>query len=359
MKKVFETEIYVVCLVAALASCSPKKGGGDTSLPVVRVVEAEAATSGDSRSYTFISEPCRVTELAFRVGGPVRSFSVQSGQHFRKGQLIAAIDERDFLICRDRAAALCRQAEADYRRTSSLYEKNSVSGTAYEKARADYARARADYEMAENNLHDTRLLAPFDGYVQQVFIERCQEVKPSQPVVTFIDLSQIKVEAYVPEDVAVAWRRPSAENNCSVVFDRLPGLVFTPVETYLTQTATDNNLSFRLTALLDNSNNSLLGGMAGSLSVSLPFTSTSVSSLVVPQAAVCQDEQTGTYVWTVDGAGRVAKTAVTLGRLLKDDCVEIVSGLAAGQKVAVTRLAFLSDGEVVEAEPCHVAKGKE
>lgn len=67
----------------------------------------------------------RVTQLAFRVGGPVDNFTVQAGQFFRQGQPIAAIDRRDFLIRRDRAEALCRQAEADYRRTANLYEKTT------------------------------------------------------------------------------------------------------------------------------------------------------------------------------------------------------------------------------------------
>lgn len=206
MKKKMKTELCGVCLALLLTAC----GGPaeeNRALPVVSVAQAEAVTGSGSRNYTFISEPCRTTELAFRVGGPVQNFTVQSGQFFRKGQLIAAIDPRDFLVRKERAEALCRQAEADYRRTASLYEKNNVSGTAYEKARADYARARADYDMALNELNDTRLIAPFDGYVQQVYIERHQEVKASQPVLTFIDLSQVKLETYVPEDMAVSLRR--------------------------------------------------------------------------------------------------------------------------------------------------------
>ena len=63
----------------------------------------------------------------------MKTFDVQSGQHFSKGQLIAAIDERDFLIRKERAEALYRQAEADYRRVANLYEKNNISGTSYER----------------------------------------------------------------------------------------------------------------------------------------------------------------------------------------------------------------------------------
>lgn len=355
MKKKMKTELCGVCLALLLTAC----GGPaeeNRALPVVSVAQAEAVTGSGSRNYTFISEPCRTTELAFRVGGPVQNFTVQSGQFFRKGQLIAAIDPRDFLVRKERAEALCRQAEADYRRTANLYEKNNVSGTAYEKARADYARARADYDMALNELNDTRLIAPFDGYVQQVYIERHQEVKASQPVLTFIDLSQVKLETYVPEDMAVSLRRGAPDSVFQVRFDRLPGQVFAPAETYLTQTAADNNLSFRLTLLLDNQDNSLLGGMAGSLSVSLSSTSASLSSLAIPQAAVCQDDRRGSYVWTVQADGSVSRCPVTLGRLLKDSRVEVVSGLKPGQQVAVTRQAYLNEGEKVVVEQADAAE---
>lgn len=211
--------------------------------------------------------------------------------------------------------------------------------------------------MAVNELDDTRLLAPFDGFVQQTHIERHQEVKSSQAVVTFIDLSQVKVEVYVPEDMAVALRGGVPDSLVHVHFDRLPGRVFTPSATYLTQTAADNNLSYRLTVLLDNSDNSLLGGMAGNLSVSLPSTSTYVSSLAIPQAAVCQDDRSDAYVWTVDADGHVSKSLVTLGRLLKGSKIEVISGLVEGQTVALTRLAFLSEGQTVQVEGLMVEKG--
>ena len=55
----------------------------------------------------------------------------------------------------------------------------------YEQAKANYERTKADYEAAVNAWEDSRLYAPFDGYVQQAHIERYQDVKPSVPVVTF------------------------------------------------------------------------------------------------------------------------------------------------------------------------------
>ena len=47
----------------------------------------------------------------------------------------------------------------------------------YEQAKANYERTKADYEAAVNAWEDSRLYAPFDGYVQQAHIERYQDVK--------------------------------------------------------------------------------------------------------------------------------------------------------------------------------------
>ena len=244
-----KTEILFLagmCLCAC--SRTPQE---QTSFPSVKVVHAEVMEAPSSRCYTFISQPYRLSELSFRVGGPVHAFDVQQGQFFRKGQLIAAIDERDFVIQKQRTEALYRQAEVDYARISSLYAKDNISGMNYEQAKANYERTKADYEAAVNAWEDSRLYAPFDGYVQQAHIERYQDVKPSVPVVTFIDLSRIKVEAYVPEDMALQMRQKDSVA-CVVRFNALPDREFVPSEYFLTQRMSLAAIIIAMGMLVDN-----------------------------------------------------------------------------------------------------------
>lgn len=235
-----------MCLCAC--SRTPQE---QTSFPSVKVVHAEVMEAPSSRCYTFISQPYHLSELSFRVGGPVHAFDVQQGQFFRKGQLIAAIDERDFVIQKQRTEALYRQAEVDYARISSLYAKDNISGMNYEQAKANYERTKADYEAAVNAWEDSRLYAPFDGYVQQAHIERYQDVKPSVPVVTFIDLSRIKVEAYVPEDMALQMRQKDSVA-CVVRFNALPDREFVPSEYFLTQRMSLAAIIIAMGMLVDN-----------------------------------------------------------------------------------------------------------
>lgn len=244
-----KTEILFLagmCLCAC--SRTPQE---QTSFPRVKVVHAEVMEAPSLRCYTFISQPYRLSELSFRVGGPVHAFDVQQGQFFRKGQLIAAIDERDFVIQKQRTEALYRQAEVDYTRISSLYAKDNISGMNYEQAKANYERTKADYEAAVNAWEDSRLYAPFDGYVQQAHIERYQDVKPSVPVVTFIDLSRIKVEAYVPEDIALQMRQKDSVA-CMVRFNALPDREFVPSEYFLTQRMSLAAIIIAMGMLVDN-----------------------------------------------------------------------------------------------------------
>nr|WP_302462964.1 efflux RND transporter permease subunit [Phocaeicola plebeius] len=244
-----KTEILFLagmCLCAC--SRTPQE---QTSFPRVKVVHAEVMEAPSSRCYTFISQPYRLSELSFRVGGLVHAFDVQQGQFFRKGQLIAAIDERDFVIQKQRTEALYRQAEVDYARISSLYAKDNISGMNYEQAKANYERTKADYEAAVNAWEDSRLYAPFDGYVQQAHIERYQDVKPSVPVVTFIDLSRIKVEAYVPEDMALQMRQKDSVA-CVVCFNALPDREFVPSEYFLTQRMSLAAIIIAMGMLVDN-----------------------------------------------------------------------------------------------------------
>lgn len=343
MKKAF---LLFAC-ICYLVSCDNSSNTEKEQPVSVKVTRAEQTEISSERSYSFISQPYRTTELSFRVSGPVYTFDVQNGQFFHKGELIAAIDDRDFLIRKQQAKAIYRQMKAEFLRISSLYEKGNISGTSYEKARADYEKAKAEYENACNQLNDTRLYAPFDGYVQQVNIERFQEVKASSPVVSFIDLSRIKVEAYITEGMAMNMRQQKSPS-CTVSFKSLKDKTFTPEKIFITQGTTDNNISYLFTAILNNTDNSLLGGMAGSLSIpSLISSSCLPSSVTIPQSAVCHNKETGSYVWLINGQNRVTRTPVTTGALQENNKIEILSGLSVGDRIAVTRLSSLSENKEI------------
>lgn len=335
----------IVCL-CLLAACG--QGEKKTDEPIrIRIAEAKSLVPASEREFSFISKPFKETELSFRVGGPIDRFEVYAGNFYHRGDIIAEIDSRDFRIRKERAEAIYRQSKAEYERVQALYEKNNLSASAYEKAKADYASAKTAFDMATNELNDTHLLAPFDGYVGEVYIEKYQDVKATQPVVSFIDITQLKIETFVAQDIAL---QAGGIKEVGVRFDARPDTVYSARVVEISKSTTRNNLSFLMTALLPNRQGEWPAGVSGKVLLDLP-SSSEVSTVTIPQTALSHRPTEGDYVWTVDrGAGEVSKRKVTLGELLPDGKVEVKEGLQAGEMVAISKLRFLSENTLIETD---------
>ena len=63
------------------------------------------------------------------------------------------------------AEASLRQAQADFERTSQLYENRSVSKAEYDAAYARYTARRARQSQAAVSLSDATLRSPIDGVI--------------------------------------------------------------------------------------------------------------------------------------------------------------------------------------------------
>lgn len=193
--------ISILSLGLMLGACGGNSSSQEETI-IVKTATANTYSNETVKEFPIITQPFRTTELSFRVSGPIDRLDVYAGNYYRRGDIIAEIDPRDYRIRRERAEAVYRQAKAEYERISALYQKNNLSASTYEKARAEYTSAKAAFDTAVNELEDTRLVAPFNGYVGEVYVEKFQDVKASQPVLTFIDIDQLKIEVYVTQDIA-------------------------------------------------------------------------------------------------------------------------------------------------------------
>lgn len=331
----------LICLILAATSCSSKEGETQSKAMRVQVASVEEQAVEAKKEFSFISKPYRSSELSFRVSGPIVQFDVQAGNYYKQGTLIAEIDPRDFKLRKQRAEAVYHQAKEEFNRIEVLYQKNNISASAYEKAKADYTSAEMAFETAANELNDTKLIAPFSGYVGETYIEQHQDVKATQPVVSFVDISQLKIEAYVPQSIAF---NAGAIDNISLAFDADPSKRYAAKLLDISKSTTRNNLSYLLSASLPNPTNELLAGMSGKLFFDMKSKG-SETLIVVPQKAVCHRPTLGDYLWVIDSATMQARVRkVTLGALLPNGLVSISSGVQPHETVAISGLRFLSEG---------------
>lgn len=153
--------ISILSLGLILGACGGNSSSQEETI-IVKTATASTYSNETVKEFPIITQPFRTTELSFRVSGPIDWLDVYAGNYYRRGDIIAEIDPRDYRIRRERAEAVYRQAKAEYERISALYQKNNLSASTYEKARAEYTSAKAAFDTAVNELEDTRLVAPFN-----------------------------------------------------------------------------------------------------------------------------------------------------------------------------------------------------
>lgn len=334
--------ILALMFIVLLTSCNNSKK--EIKPRRVKTTVAKTESYDNTNSFPFISKPFRNSQLSFRVSGLLNNFQTFSGEYYDKGKVVAKLDTRDFAIRKERAQAAYKQSEAEYNRIKTLYELNNIAQSAYEKAENDFVSAKTALEIAINEYNDATLMAPFSGYISDVHVDNYQEVRASQAIVSFVDISQLKVEVFVTQQIAINTKKG---DKVSVKFDMIGDKVFDAVVDEISKDTAPNNLSYKLTALIPNSNNELIAGMVGTLSID---GDTQAKEMVtVPLASLCHTYADGDYLWKLLDGNKVYKANVTIGSILPSGSVEIVSGVSENDKIVTTSLNYLSDGMEVEA----------
>lgn len=145
--------------------------------------------------------------LSSQQAGRLARLEVNTGDRFRKGQVLASLD------CDIQRAQLAEQrAELAAAETALGVQRQLAglkSGSALDAATAEAAmgKAKARLSVAAAGVEMCDIRAPFDGRVVERRAEPYQHVAAGQPVVEVQDDTVLEVEAILPS-AAVAWLKP-------------------------------------------------------------------------------------------------------------------------------------------------------
>ena len=173
----FRYLVFISILSFCLA-CQGKKKATLSELPrPVRVIKVEALGTFNHQ-YTGTVTARNFSILAFRLPGTLTEVNVNTGQKIKKGTVIARIDPYDYQRQYQTALANYKTTESIYERNQRLYAANAVAKQNLEIAQTDYIQATSALNMARRTLDYTVLTAPFDGFIEQRFVENHEEILP-------------------------------------------------------------------------------------------------------------------------------------------------------------------------------------
>lgn len=343
MKKVLS---MLLCVTVLFTGC---KNGKERPETIKTVKTATVEYYGKERTVSFPGKVKAASEinLSFRISGPIAKVNVSEGQYVRKGQVLAEMDSRDYEIQLTATEAEYKQIKAEAERIIQLYEKKSVPENDYDKAVSGLQQITSKYNAHKNALGDTKLTAPFSGYVQKRYFDSSETISAGMPVFSIISAGTPEVEINIPASEFI--RRDRFDSfNC--YFEIYPDMVF-PLELInINQKANLNQLyTVRLRLKSGDSDRMPTPGM--STMVDIHFKPEETGKVSIPITAMFEKDG-APAVWVYDEQ-RQAVTArkIKLSEILTDGTLVISEGLEAGERVVTAGVHVLSDNEKVKLLP--------
>lgn len=334
--------IHTIAFVVSLAvlAGAPGLAQGAVTVPTVQI-GARAVSTG--YEIDGVIEPVKQSVVSAQASGRVVKLLVKMGDRVKAGQLLATIDDQESSVGLQRSAAQVAQSEAELRNARVNFERTrdlraqgfvsqaalDVAETQYQAAQAGNAQASAGARASALSQGYTRVTAPYDGWVLQTHVEAGDLAVPGKPIVTVYAPLPLRAVVQVPASLADSTR---AAKEVLVQLSEASGESkwVAPVKRSAMPAAdpVSQTVVWRLDLSPQAAQNLLPGQQ-----VRVRFVGGQASRTVVPAAAVLRrGELTAVYVATERG---FVLRAVRLGADHGAEGVEIVAGLAAGERVAL------------------------
>lgn len=340
MKKILFAANMLLLLI--ISSCG---NNAEQKEIVVNVKTDTVKVYGSGKSATF---PGRIKagddiNLSFRIAGPIASINVSAGNFVKKGQVLAQIDPRDYQTQLAATEAEYNQVKDEANRVIALYKRDVVTEKDYYKAVHGLEQITAKYDAHKNALADTKLIAPYDGYVQKTYYSAKETVAAGMPVVAMIGTATMEVEINIPSNVYA--KRDEIESFVCTS-DIYPGLEYPLEMAGMNRKANLNELyTVYLNLKTPQDYPPLTPGM--NVKVEVKYKSTIEDRYLVPINALISGK-TGSSVWVYNtDNSTISKREITTDGINNRGCAVVLSGLKSGEVVVSAGASVLKEGQKV------------
>lgn len=294
-------------------------------------------------------------DLKFEGSGVIQSISFREGDLVKKGQPLAALDDREGRLRLEYAETKVRTAESQlklaekrltvneqlYRLGAIILPKLEESQIEVEQAEAQLATAEKESDLARNELSKAVLEAPQDGVVGTREVDVGEYVTPQTPVAMLMDVESVFVELGIVErDI----ERIRLSQRVKVSVDSLPNVSFEGRIDNLAPLIEGKSRTLTAKVKVANPKGQLLPGMFARAEIAVFEKS---DALVIPTTALRDADGDGKFESVfILREGRAALKPITLG-YLTTDYAEVAGGLREGEQVITEARGGLKEGSQV------------
>ncbi|HSQ56317.1 MAG TPA: efflux RND transporter periplasmic adaptor subunit [Gemmata sp.] len=288
-------------------------------------------------------QPRRRTEVSAQLLARIVDVKVRPGDIVEPMQELVLLDDREVRAQQAEAEAAVTVADADLLVRKTDYERAQVerqkgvigSGEfaryegAMKVAEAQVKRAKEAVGRLNVQLSYTRILANSPGVVGDRYADPGDIAAPGKVLMVLYNPAELELHVNVPETLAPDVR-VGQQLKLSIEAAGMNNVTGTVREVVPQAQQASRSVLVKVTLPKSSSTRSMLPGMFGRVKIPVG----TVERLFVPRSALLQIGQLD-MVEVVDSNGMLDRRFVRIGPVM-DDRVEILSGLSAGEKVALT-----------------------
>ena len=169
------------------------------NLNAIEILEVEMLDSYKvSRDFPGKLLPSEQSRLAFEIPGKIKSLNVDVGDKVKKGQVLAELDDREAVAQLNQSKAKYDLAVQVLNRFKDLRTKGHISIQDLDRANSEELVAKSQYEFYKVKFEQTKLLAPFDGVVQDRYLDTGSVINGGIPILEILDSKNVKAHISIP-----------------------------------------------------------------------------------------------------------------------------------------------------------------
>ena len=268
-------------------------------------------------------EAIQQATVGARISGRILEVKADAGQQVKKGEVLMHIDAREAEEAARAADAQYANAKLNYERNKSLKEQKFVSQAAVDKAKSDYDAAAANRAAASASQSHGIVVSPLTGIVARRLAEMGDMVTPGKPLFVIYEPGSLRVTASVPQYRLKDMRGVKAAR---VEFPELDKWVDATSVNILPTADSSTHVSQVRVGL------PAVPEATPGMFARVHFIVGQAEKVTVPASAVLRrGEVAAVYVLNADD--RLSLRQLRLGEAVGQGEVEVLAGLAAGDKV--------------------------
>ena len=281
----------------------------------------------------------RLVRIHSQEEGRITELGVFEGDSVVEGAPLVQLEDDLLRAQLDKTRATKKQKELDLERQEGLRKKRAASEDELAQARTALAIAEAEERLLETRLAFTRIHAPFAGVITARRVEPGDFVTKNSHLLTLADPGSLVAEIYASELVLP---QVNLGDPVSLRIDALGAALFEGKVLRIHPALAPNSRQ----AIVEVAMDPIPDGARAGQFVRATLSTASVDRLLMPFRAVRRDRD-GEFLWILNETGKAARRPVRTGLRITDR-IEILDGLAPGERVVTRGFLGLAEGKDVQ-----------